>query len=243
MANPYFRFKQFTIYHDRCAMKVSTDSCLFGAWTADEMRLFTSGTNKKNVLDIGTGTGLLSLMIRQRNPVQVNAIEIDPEAAEQAQENVSSSPWAKDINVIHKDILLADRLPVYDVVVSNPPFYENELSSDQHKKNLAHHSSELNMGQVIEIISQILNPQGVFFLLLPYKRTKEIEKLIERHGLHLLKKVDVRQSVHHSPFRTMIFGGKNINSNTQITELSIWNENREYTPEFIQLLKDYYLKL
>src|SRR4051812_47572749 len=102
MPNSYFKFKQFTVYHDRCAMKVTTDACFFGAWAAKE--LLESTNIATNLLDIGTGTGLLSLMIAQKNDLLIDAVEIDKEAAEQAKENISSSPWKKNIHIFNQDI-------------------------------------------------------------------------------------------------------------------------------------------
>ena len=124
MANPYFSFKQFTVRHDRCAMKVTTDSCLFGAWMARELQQL-SGI--QDIWDIGTGSGLLSLMVAQKNNVVIDAIEIDPAAAAQASENSSASPWSENIRIIHEDVRTADPGKKYDVIISNPPFYEREL--------------------------------------------------------------------------------------------------------------------
>ena len=102
MPNPYFSFKEFTVYHDRCAMKVTTDSCFFGAWAAQEIK--NSEAKIKTVLDIGTGTGLLSLMIAQKNEVEIEAIEIAPAASEQARENTVASPWKNSIHIFNEDI-------------------------------------------------------------------------------------------------------------------------------------------
>jgi tRNA1Val (adenine37-N6)-methyltransferase len=241
MPNPYFRFKQFKIYHDRCAMKVTTDACLFGAWCADILK--NSYLVVNNLLDIGTGTGLLSLMIGQKNDLLIDAVEIDQEAAQQARENVSASPWNDRINIINDDILEFNPGKQYDVIISNPPFYENELTSQKLKKNIAHHSHYLSISQVTEIIKNNLNNNGLFFLLLPFKRTTEVEILLREQELHLLQKLIVRQSVNHSPFRSLIMGSKEIHSALQVSELSIWDQHQQYTLEFTALLKDYYLNL
>src|SRR6188472_471230 len=105
MPNPYFQFKQFTIYHERCAMKVTTDACLFGSWCAEEIKKDTGETERKNLLEIGAGSGLLSLMIAQKNNCRIEAIEIDDDAAQQAKENIRSSPWIEQIILHHNDVL------------------------------------------------------------------------------------------------------------------------------------------
>jgi tRNA1Val (adenine37-N6)-methyltransferase len=104
MANPFFRFKQFTTYHDRCAMKVTTDACLFGAWVASTISK-EQGIHQPNFLDVGSGTGLLSLMVAQKSKAFIDAIEIDKQAASQAAENIAASAWSNRINVIPQDLL------------------------------------------------------------------------------------------------------------------------------------------
>src|SRR5689334_16561633 len=153
-----FRFKQFIIQQDKTAMKVTTDSCLFGAWLTNRL----GESFGQSVLDIGTGTGLLSLMFGQKNPnAIIDAIEIDAEAAQQAKENVEQSPWGERINVTNADIRrVADTLPAYDIVICNPPFHENQLSSDSYQKNTAHHSTELSLEDLLRIIPGRLKEEG-----------------------------------------------------------------------------------
>lgn len=237
MANTYFSFKSFTIHQDRCAMKVTTDACLFGAWCAEEIKKQPA----ENLLDIGTGTGLLSLMIAQKNAVAIDAVEIDAEATEQARENIEASPF-KGITV-HKQNVLDFELPKYDCIVSNPPFYENELSSPSATKNVAHHSSELNWKNLFELIAKHLNPKGRFFLLLPYKRKQEIEGLLMVNHLYLERVAIVRNSEGHSPFRLMIAGANYPCSLEEEEEEVVIKEGNHYTDAFKALLKDYYLHL
>ncbi|MEP6701109.1 MAG: methyltransferase, partial [Bacteroidota bacterium] len=186
MANSYFQFKQFTIEQERSAMKVTTDSCLFGAWAAERIRNENSIIN--NCLDIGTGTGLLALMLAQKNEFSIDAVEIDKEAFEQASENITASHWANRLRVFYGDI----RNPVatgfdfqrkYDMIISNPPFYEKELKGDNSKKNIAHHNEGLLLPELIELIKKNLNPGGSFYLLLPYKRNEEVRKILKKEEL------------------------------------------------------------
>jgi len=241
MPNPYFQFKQFTVYHDRCAMKVTTDSCFFGAWAAKKME--NSEWRMENLLDIGTGTGLLSLMIAQKNEINIDAVEIDKEASQQAKENVQASPWRNRIHVFNEDILSFQADKKYDCITSNPPFYENELSSGVQKKNIAHHSEQLTISDVLRTIKTHLKEDGIFFLMYPFKREKEIEQLLQQNELYVVNSVILSQSVNHSPFR-MIVKGTNRKTTAETSDaVSIWNEHQQYTKPFLDLLKDYYLYL
>ena len=230
-------------------MKVTTDACLFGGWVAREARSLIPiaiGTEVGRVLDIGTGTGLLSLILAQSNAeLFFDSIEINKEAAEQAEENVKASPWKERITVINADAKSLQFEHEYDVIISNPPFYEKEIRSAKEIKNIAHHSEELTLDQLLTIIKKYLTVNGNFFLLLPYKRNDEIKKLFKDHQLHIDKIVFVRQSVSHDYFRIMLKGRLHRveNKETVFDEISIWNEEQEYTTEFIGLVKDYYLHL
>jgi tRNA1Val (adenine37-N6)-methyltransferase len=239
VANPYFKFKMFTVFHDRCAMKVTTDACLFGAWCAEEIK--HSSRKNYSLLDIGTGTGLLSLMIAQKNNCIINAIEIDKSAAQQATENIEASPWNERISVHQKNILQHSGKE-YSVIVSNPPFYENELQSTDERKNEAHHGAGLTFNELFSYLEKHLLTNGNFYLLLPYKRIEEAEKIIREKGLFVEKKVIVSTSPNHKPFRVMIKGGKKESTKEEVC-LYINNGEKEYSNEFIQLLKDYYLYL
>jgi tRNA1Val (adenine37-N6)-methyltransferase len=249
MPNPYFQFKQFTIHHDRCAMKVTTDACLFGAWCAHEIqkakyeiRSTKYEERSTQLLDIGAGTGLLSLMVAQKNDCTIDAVEIEKEAAEQAAENIAASPWKENIRIHHTDILKFQTEQSYDVIISNPPFYEKEIVSADQQKNTAHHSDELKLSELISCIKNHLSATGIFYLLLPFKRTNEALKILSKEGLLVQKQVVVAPSVVHAPFRFLIKGGR---QQAMIIEekFFITDEQKQYTPEFVALLKDYYLYL
>jgi len=225
-------------------MKVTTDACLFGGWVAEENR--SEKMISKFVLDIGTGTGLLSLMYAQKNSLaNINAIEIDEDAYTQAKGNVAASPFAERIKVIHDDIKGFTFSKKYDCIISNPPFYEKEISSDNEKKNIAHHHSGLLLEELLGIIKRNLCSSGMFYLLIPFKRNEEIKKIILKQDLFVSKIVFVKQSMQHSYFRMMIAGKLNQEdpAETLIEEISIWDDRQQYKEEFKELLKDYYLHL
>jgi len=244
MPNPYFKFKQFTIWQNRCAMKVTTDACLFGAIQGLEAE--NLNLKIENALDIGTGTGLLALMFAQKVPdVQIDAIEIDTPAAEQARENIIASPWKERIHIIHADAKEYRFSKKYDLIFSNPPFYENDLKTEEEQKNTARHSHHLKLEELLVIIKNNLKPEGFFSLLLPYKRSDEIKKLLSKKEFAILKMILFRQSVNHDYFRIMLTGKNNPagKEEIRIEEIAILNDSEQYTPEFIRLLKDYYLYL
>jgi tRNA1Val (adenine37-N6)-methyltransferase len=250
MANPYFQFKQFTIQQDRCAMKVTTDACLFGAWVAEEINnvrkdSFGEELIINNCLDIGTGTGLLSLMLAQKNPeTSILAVEIDNDAAEQAANNIEATLWKKQVNILEADVRDFSFPVKFDLIISNPPFYENELRSETERKNIAHHSENLTLKELLNVVKNNLNSNGNFFLLLSFKRNDEIMKLLKNHQLHISKMIFVRQSVKHDYFRIFIKGNLNAEEKeTEFNEMSVWDEKQQYTNEFVRLLKDYYLHL
>jgi tRNA1Val (adenine37-N6)-methyltransferase len=240
MANTYFDFKRFRVDQDRSAMKVTTDACLFGAWIANEIKALHPDT----ALDIGTGTGLLSLMVVQHHPdLKIDAIEINPDAAAQAEENIAASPWQDNINVINAGVLEYEFNKEYNIIFSNPPFYEKELKGPDSHRNLAHHEG-LSLAQLMGLIKKLLRPQAKFFLLLPYKRNDEIKQLLLHSEFSILKLVIVRQTPAHGYFRLMIMGSADQSvGKTEISEISIMNEQSEYSEYFIQLLQPYYLKL
>lgn len=244
MANAYFRFKQFTVHQDQCAMKVTTDGCLFGAWCAEVLRDML--TTKPlalpgRALDIGTGTGLLSLMVAQKNTLLIDAVEIDRGAAAQAAANAAASPFSSQVRVEETDVLQL-KGGSYEVIFSNPPFYENELTSGNAAKDTAHHSRQLTWDQLFAAIGSLLAVNGVFFLLLPFKRAGEVERYLQKEGLYINKLVRVHPSTRHAPFRIMVQGSREASPHT-VEELFIRDEHNQYTPPFTALLKDYYLYL
>ena len=238
MPNPFFQFKQFTVFQDRSAMKVTTDACLFGAWCALELQ----ARKISQMLDAGAGTGLLSLMIAQKNTIHIDAVEIEESAAAQAKANVAASPWPDTIRVHEMDVLALESPGKYETIISNPPFYENEIGSQEQKKNLAHHSSQLSLKQLFPLGKKLLKNTGQFYLLLPYKRTKEVERLLKKEQFFIRKKVVVHPSPAQPPSRIML-AAQMQPCDTITTSLSIKKDTIHYSDEFVSLLRDYYLHL
>ncbi|QEC69695.1 methyltransferase [Panacibacter ginsenosidivorans] len=241
MPNNYFQFKQFTVQQEHCALKVCTDACLFGAWVAKKIR--NSKSAVQNILDIGTGTGLLSLMLAQQTDAIIDAVEIDESAAMQARQNFKTSPWKERLSVYNNSIqeFAETKNQPYELIISNPPFFENDLRGDNIRRNIALHSSELSLDELLSAIDTYLKDNGSFAVLLPYHRTAYFEKLA---GLKyfLQEKILVKQTPKHNYFRSMLlFGSTKVE--TKESEIIIREEDQQYSSAFTELLKDYYLYL
>lgn len=221
-------------------MKVCTDACLFGAWVSQQL---PAQTSIQSILDIGCGTGLLSLMIAQNTNANIDALEINKDAAEQANENVQASPWPGQIKVIHRS--LQEFLPSgkYDLIISNPPFFENDLQSNDTYKNAAKHDTTLRLEELMSFISNHLSENGYAALLIPYHRTAWLSSLIKQHNFHLREIMLVKQSVNHTFFRSLFYFSRHELQPVPVNELCIHDEHRNYTAAFAMLLKEYYLKL
>lgn len=240
MPNTFFKFKQFTVHQDACAMKVCTDACLFGAIVS----LQFSNEKIKRVLDIGTGTGLLSLMFAQKNPgTIIDAIEIDEAAAMQATANFQGSLWNDRLNIYNTSIqkFKPTATKRYNLVISNPPFYENDLKSENVKRNLALHSDKLSLVELIEAAQKNISEDGVFAVLLPFHRSTLFEELAQKNNFYLNKKILVKQTPAHNFFRSILFFSTNKTIVIE-NEVTIKNEQNQYGLEFTDFLKDYYLQ-
>jgi len=233
MANNYFQFKQFTIYQEKCAMKVCTDACLFGA-------LLPKIANG-NTLDIGTGTGLLSLMLAQKSPnIKIDAVEIDKDAYEQALINFAESNWNDRLSIFHNDICSYKSSYQYDFIFSNPPFYENDLKSNDDKRNLAMHTAGLKYEDLLSNVKRLLDLNGSFAVLLPSSAEIKFIDKAAKFGLFATEITRFKQSTKHSFFRSVILFLRE-EKQTLIKEISIKDEQNNYTDNFKDLLRNYYL--
>lgn len=243
MPNPYFQFKQFTIYQDRSTLKVSTDSCIFGAWASKQLAVGNQQSSVSSCLDIGAGTGLLMLMAAQQFPGIVHGIEIDRTSYEQAVENIQASPWAHRLQVFNDDVKLFSLPHRYDFIISNPPFFEGDLKAGTPGKNMAKHDEGLTFSDLIEVVDNNLAPAGRFAVLLPYHRTEHIQQLAAACGLYIARQVLLRQTPGHAFFRTMLLFDRERGGAIHTEELIIHTANNQYSPAVTALLKDYYLYL
>jgi tRNA1Val (adenine37-N6)-methyltransferase len=238
LPNNYFQFKQFGIDQTNSTLRVCTDSCLFGAWVAREAANFSTA------LDIGTGTGLLALMLAQKHPnASVSAIEIDKPCADLALRNFEVSPWKSSLRLTCSDVRqFSDQGMRFGLILSNPPFFENQLKSSNQTNNLAKHSSQLSQEQLLDAVLKMLSEKGVFYALLPEKEAQELSALAAKHGLFLWKECVVRNTESGLAFRHMqaycLY-----QTATEHSEMVIYEAEKQYTAAFVALLKDYYLYL
>lgn len=233
-----FRFKQFDIKNERSAMKVGTDGVLLGAWC--------DIATAKKVLDIGAGTGLIAIMVAQRNSdARIIGIEIDSDAASEAMQNVDASPWRERIGIINDDfikIAQANRLGKFDHIVSNPPYFSSSVTAPDVKRTLARHCSTLNYASLIELSSQLLNPNGKLSVISPADCYDDIIFLASLYHLSVSRITKVLSTPQSQPIRILWeFTPKT--SALQNGQIVIQKAPNIYTPEYIALTRDFYLKM
>lgn len=235
MPNPFFKFKQFTIHHDRCAMKVGTDGVLLGAWT--------DLSDSRNILDIGTGTGLIALMLAQRCPqAQIIGIDIDSEAVVQASENMASSPWKERVKADLQNICSYKPSRHFDTIVSNPPYFINSLKCPDNQRNTARHTDTLDMQTLVQRTSDLLTAEGRFSIILPAEQTDELIQIAEGAGLYPSRHTAVITRPGLPPKRTLMELRKTKTAYA-IDELVIELERHVYSQDYIKLTREFYLKM
>lgn len=218
-------------------MKVCTDACILGAWFAA-----TIGQVDR-VLDIGSGTGLLMLMLAQKVEADIDGVEIEERCFEQLEINISHAPWSARVRASYGDIRTYSAAAPYSFIITNPPFYENDLVSADSGDQLAKHSQQLSLRELVESIDKHLNNQGTFGVLLPYHRWKYFDTLATGSGFHPLSKAFIRHSPSHPHFRAILHYGRQPGKKIEQTNLSIHKCEGGYSDEVSALLKDYYLYL
>ncbi len=235
MSNPSFRFKQFTVWHDKCAMKVGTDGVLLGAWS--DVRQAT------RILDVGAGTGLVSLQLAQRNPyAHVTAIEIDADAAAQAAGNVRRSPWPDRIEVVHGDFATFQADAAYDLIVSNPPYFMDALKCPDGQRNLARHTDTLDYGLLLRRASSLLSPSGHLDIIIPADAGSTVLRLADSYRFHLMRLSRV-YTKPDKPCRRLLCSFSLAQLPCVEETLCIENASGGFTEDYIALTRDFYLKM
>lgn len=237
MSKPFY-FKQFAVHQDRCAMKIGTDGVLIGAWTSLE-------NSPMSILDIGAGTGLIALMLAQRsNAETIDAIEIDEDAYEQCVENFEASPWGDRLFCYHAglDEMVDEIEAPYDLIISNPPFYTEDVSSRNSSRDKARQNSALPFDELLASIPKLLSPTGIFSVVIPFREEDNFLALALNYGLYPKRILHVRGKVT-SPFKRSLLELSFKKTNPVIKALNIEIKRHEYTLEYTELTKAFYLKM
>lgn len=243
-----FQFKQFTINQNRCAMKVGTDGVLLGAWCPMD-------NNPFSVLDIGAGTGILSLMLAQRSSAehpslqgelaqQIDAIEIDENAYEQCVENFEASPWGDRLFCFHAglDEFMEEPEDQYDIIISNPPFYTEDYKTESEQRDLARFADALPFEDLIEAADLLLSENGIFAVIIPFKEEEKFIALANHFELYPFKITRVKGTPTTEIKRSLIAFSR-VKKDISNNELIIETARHQYTEEYINLTKDFYLKM
>ncbi|MGV3347043.1 tRNA1(Val) (adenine(37)-N6)-methyltransferase [Enterobacteriaceae bacterium LUAb1] len=231
-----FTFKQFFVGHDRCAMKVGTDAILLGAWAP------VSGVT--SVLDIGCGCGIIALMLAQRTAdnIQIDAVELNPAAAQQAAENVAHSPWAGRIQVYQANICdwpqqVKKR---YSLIISNPPYFKPGLACRTAERDVARSTRELDHSTLLDCAKALLSEKGAFCVILPEAEGNAFVEYAQQHGWYLRYRMDVADNEMRLPHRVLLMlspvAGERFNE-----RLAIRGPDRRYSDAFCSLTRDFYL--
>lgn len=235
MSNPYFSFKRFTVRHDRCAMKVGTDGVLLGAWAG------VAGVRR--VLDIGTGTGLIALMLAQRTEpslARLDALDIDAEAVEQARENVAASPWSDRIHVELGDIRAFQSTELYDLVVSNPPYF-NALKSPSAQRNAARHTDSLSFRDLAASAVRLLAPEGRLAVVIPTDAVPEFLSATAEVDLFPCRHTRVRTKDGAPAKRSLLEFGRKVVPLVE-DELQLEDAQGQRSEQYKALARDFYLR-
>ncbi len=233
-----FKFKQFAIDQDRCAMKVGTDGVLLGAWASIK-------NNPESILDIGAGTGLIALIMAQRCFAEtIDALEIDEDAYEQCVSNFETSDWGDRLFCYHAglDEFVDEWEDPYDLIISNPPFYSEDVSSGDAARDNARQSQSLPFDELLEGVSKLMAPNGSFATIIPFKEEETFLKLANSFKLYPQRITRVKGAPTSEIKRSMMqFGFEKVTVDTD--ELTIELGRHKYTEAYVALTKDFYLKM
>lgn len=231
-----FQFKQFSVEDNKSTMKVGTDAVLLGAWTNVQ--------NAKNILEIGTGSGVISIMLAQRSEVKIEAIDIDKNSVDQASDNFKISPWDKHLSAKHFSLkkFMIENKNRYDLIVSNPPFFIDSLKSPNKNKTLSKHTDELSYSDLIQGLIHFLSPQGRACIILPYNESKSFINLARIENLYLNKQLLIKPKKDKVANRVLMeisFKKASLNEN----EIYLRELDNSFSDDYKNLSKDYYLNM
>jgi tRNA1Val (adenine37-N6)-methyltransferase len=232
MSNPFFRFKQFTVYHDLCAMKVGVDGVILGAWA--------DCRNIQHALDIGTGSGLIALMLAQRSGAYIHAIDIDENACKQAKLNFNHSPFDKLLSIEMVDFKNFSSSVQYDLIVSNPPYFAHSLQSPDKNRSLARHNEHLPLNVLIEKSASLLSTHGKAAFILPFDRWEEIQALASENQLFLCRKTLV-SSIQNNPPKRILLEYSFIDQTPTEDSFYIGRTKETYSDKYKALTEAFYL--
>lgn len=234
-----FKLKQFAVAQDRCAMKVGTDAVILGAWTPIDH-------NPNSILDIGAGTGILSLMLAQRSfAEQIDALEIEENAYEQCTDNFENSPWGDRLFCYHAglDEFMEEPEDEYDLIISNPPFYTEDFKTENESRDLARFEDALPFEDLVEAADLLLSENGVFSVIIPFKEEVRFVNLAKDFELYPFKITRVKGHATSEIKRSLLAFSRNEVPKTELDELVIEVDRHVYTADYINLTKDFYLKM
>ncbi len=230
-----FRFKQFQICQDQTAMKVGTDGVLLGAWTRIG--------NAQTALDVGAGTGLLALMLVQRNPgLQIDAVELDVQATKQAECNIQMSPWKDRIKVFNVDFQQFKINKRYDLIISNPPFFDEQTVSPAKQRQLARHTAHLDIQRLLSQSAALLSPKGRLSIIYPANKYDEILHVANQNNLFINRLTFVKGNAKVKAKRILLELSSR-QTNVEENILIIEHKRHVYTDTYVELTKDFYLKM
>ena len=231
-----FQFKQFSISHHRSTMKVGTDAVLLGSWVA-------INGDCRQILDIGCGCGIIALMLAQRSNTTITGIDIDKSSIDEATENAQNSIWKERLSfqqVSVQDFCIQQNKNQFDLIVSNPPFFEKSLKSPVEKRNLSRHTDTLSFEELLISVDYCLSQKGRFAVIIPAESAQKIENLALSHGLFCSQKMGIHAYPNQPANRVMlVFSRQEIQTQTEM--LIIRDTDNSYTDGYRELTKEFYL--
>lgn len=243
MSNDWFQFKQFRVEQSHCAMKVSTDACVQGAWAASQLLLKYAGNDNLKMLDIGCGSGLLSLLLAQNfSDCLIDAIDIDLNSYEQASQNFIKSGWSNRLQAHHSELQAYNSVCLYDVIICNPPFFHKSLKNNAPEKTIARHDDLLTKEDLANNVLRLLQADGLFCVMYPVDEWEHWNRTAIQKGMYAVSILNLYAHADRSAKRKIGIYTKKMHEIVE-KNLIVYDEQNQYTTAFQQLLQPYYLNL